>query len=185
MTELEEEQIQADAVIAGLVGSTIALCPECAAKTLSIKVVTGDREHPDEYYRCAACHVNWEVFQPEGQPYRPMTPRGRDMVPFDDNGNQYKWEWNRATRRRPNFVFDDTLTWVDNGSRSMSNFVFRRASTGTLVAIMPSDFRAFMALMVHGQLTGKFTFRCRGGAYGVTLAKEPKPRAPRKRRATA
>lgn len=177
------EQDEADAVIAALAGGAMSPCPTCMTKTLSRDVYRSDIEHPDEIYRCEKCNINWTIFVPEGTVHRDRDSV-RGMIFLDSGGNQLKWHW-AAPRTRPNFVFDDTLVWFDQSNSHLShyNFQFKRKSTGTIVTTMSTDFKLFLPLMVRGEITGKFTFRKRGSAIGVTIFKEKKPRAIRKSRA--
>lgn len=179
LTELEI-QAEADAVIAGMAGGAMAHCPKCDTKMLSVHIERDDHEHPDERYKCVACDHVWEVFMPENI-VRNMGDSIRGLIPFRPNGNQERWGWGMATRLRPRFVFDDTLTFQDTEKhRSTYCFLFKRKSTGTMVCALHTDIRQLIPLMVHGAITGRFTFRKRGSSAGVTLFKEKKPRAPRK-----
>lgn len=178
ITEIEQDQ--ADAVIAGLTGGAMALCPRCGKKTLSISVYREDQEHPDEVYQCK-CGEMFEVFMPEGIVRRDQAPM-RNLIPVTKEGNQERWMSSGRTgwRERPKFDFEDTLTYLDTlETRRTFYFSFRRKSTGTTVTAARSEFKSMIPQMVYGEITGKFTFRKRGHSCSVTLAKEKKPRASR------
>lgn len=185
MDELNDQD-KADAVVAALVGGAMSKCPQCNEKTLSSRVFRDDHEHPDQLYRCQPCRIDWWIFMPEGH-IRSIKNgtwhREPGLIALDPAGNHYKSERYNFTRARPNFVFTDTLTWVNDAKMVLQHFTFRRKSTGTTVGIMARDFKLFLPLMVHGSITGTFMFRNVGGITGVTLYKEKPPPKPRKSRA--
>lgn len=179
----ELDQCEADAVMAGLLGAALAPCPQCGTKTLTTTFFKNDQEHPDEEYRCPECNLRWSIYMPEGL-VQSIDPGGKGstilkgLIPFDAKGNQLRYT--SQGRMRPNFIFNDTLVWVDNErSRYSYNFVYRRQSTGTLVSTMATDFKKFLPEMIKGSVTGTFTFRKCGGTAGVTFYKEKPPKKPR------
>ena len=72
-----------------------------------------------------------------------------------------------------NFEFIDTLEYVSyNTGRSAIGFIFRLASSGTLVNVFITDMSKMLLKMVEGKISGKFTFCKRGANYGCKLLEE-------------
>lgn len=99
-------------------------------------------------------------------------------IPFDSNGNQLDYAYaafphgNQYVSMVDNFEFTDTLTFVGYGrGRSSVTFDFSR-SDGTHVSVFVSSFSQMIPRMVHGTITGTFTFVKKGSNYGCTLVND-------------
>lgn len=110
---------------------------------------------------------------------------GNYEIPFDSDGNQLHYPetyWGKTFHFRPNFEFQDTLTFTTySRGRSAAYFYFKRTD-GTTVTVFMSDFCAMVPHLIDGRITGKFTFTKKGANYGCMLveaasATPPAPQA--------
>lgn len=97
--------------------------------------------------------------------------KGVYQIPFDNDGNQkhYPESW-KGLQWKDNYEFDDELHFTTYGrGRSAAYFIGAMASNGMTVNVFITDFMDLMPHMVHGKVTGKFSFVKRGQNYGCKL----------------
>jgi hypothetical protein len=111
-----------------------------------------------------------------------MARTGNYLIPFDSDGNQQhyperSYEPVPGTDRtrivdpdwRPNFEFEDTLTYEGfSRGRSAAYVLFRRGD-GKRVTMFLKELDELMPRMCGGHVTGRFTFIKRGQNYGVRI----------------
>jgi len=105
-----------------------------------------------------------------------MNKKGDYKIPFDKKGNQLDYPApdygnpGSGTVWIDNHVFGDTLTLHGYGrGRSSVTFIMSRPD-GRTVSVFVSDFYDMATKMVHGEITGVFTFAKKGANYGCKLA---------------
>jgi hypothetical protein len=99
-----------------------------------------------------------------------MAKPGNYPIPFDSEGNQlhYNESW-RGGEMRPNFEFDDTLTYEGFSRGRSAAYVLFRRSNGKKVTMFLKELDELMPRLCGGHVTGRFTFTKRGTNYGVRI----------------
>lgn len=111
-----------------------------------------------------------------------MGRNGNYPIPFDSEGNQQHYPepsyervpgGDRTIRidpeMRPNFEFDDTLTYEGFSRGRSAAYVLFKRSDGKQVTMFLKELDELMPRMCGGQVTGRFTFIKRGQNYGVRI----------------
>lgn len=109
-----------------------------------------------------------------------MARTGNYPIPFDRDGNQQHYPERSYERvpgtdrtiavgpeMRPNFEFEDTLTYDGFARGRSAAYVLFRRSDGTRVTMFLKELDELMPRLCGGHVTGRFTFTKRGTNYGV------------------